>query len=93
MNKIAVGLILMGVFLGSTVISYADGVIVPFSIKVDSFKKEMKSHGMDLEGKDNSDGEIQNNGNSLKVITYRPVTMEQLEIIKQASIKTMRNNG
>lgn len=91
MNKIAVALILtIGVGVGSTAISYADGVVIPMSIKVEKFKKEMKHHGINLYGGDEADGYIQNDGNKIKVITYKPVTMEQLELIKQAAFKTVR---
>lgn len=87
MNKILVGLILM-VF--STSIAFADGVIIPLPIKVESFKKEMKSLGMDLSGDDDADGYVENLGTSIKVITYRPVTIEEMDLIREAAIKTVR---
>lgn len=70
--------------------SFADGVVIPVSIKVEAFKKEMKSKGMNLYGGDDADGEIQNYGTSMKVITYKSVTMNQLELIKNAAFKTVR---
>lgn len=89
MNKITVGLIVVAL-MGSTVISYADGVVIPFSIKTDAFKKEIKSRGLDLYGTDKSDGEIQNNGTSMKIITYKPVTSEQMDLMKDVANKTVR---
>ena len=89
MNKILVGLI-VGALISSTSICFADGVIIPGSIKVEAFKKEMKSHGMDLYGTDNSDGEVENKGTQMKVITYKSVTPEQLELIKDIATKTVR---
>lgn len=91
MNKIAVGLILtLGVVMGSTVISYADAVVIPVSIRVDAFKSEMKKCGMDLSGQDSSDGEILNMGTSMKVITYKSVTPKQLDLIRDVAFKTAR---
>lgn len=91
MNKITVGLILaIGVLVGSTVISYADGVVIPVSIKIEAFKEEMKKSGIDLYGRDNSDGEIQNSGTSMKVITYKPVTLQQMDLMKDAAVKCRR---
>ena len=71
-------------------IAHADGIIIPFSIKVNEFKKEMKKSGMDLYGRDNSDGEVSNNGTSIKIITYKPVTLEEMELIKEIASKTVR---
>ena len=90
MKKILVGVILMGVVMASTSISYADGVIVPASIKVEAFKKQMKSKGMDLYGKDDSDGEIQNMGTQMKIITYKPVTINQLNLIGDVAKENAR---
>ena len=89
MNRIVAGLI--GVTLmGFATISYADGVLVPGSIKIASFKKEMKKRGMDLYGRDDSDGAIENGGTQIKIITYKPVTPEQLDLIKDVSYKNAR---
>jgi len=90
MNKILVGLIGLSL-LGSTSIVHADGIVIPVSIKVESFKKEMKSRGMDLFGSDDSDGHIDNLGTSIKVITYRPVTTEQMDLIKEVASKNVRD--
>ena len=71
-------------------IVHADGIEIPFPIKVNEFKKEMKKSGMDLYGRDNSDGEVANNGTSIKIITYKPVTLEEMELIKEIASKTVR---
>lgn len=76
--------------MGSTAISFADGIVIPVSIKVEAFKREMKEKGMNLYGFDNSDGEVQNSGNRMKVITYKPVTTEQMELIKQVAFHNVR---
>ena len=89
MNKILVVLTML-TLLGATSISYADGVVIPVSIKVEAFIKEMKKSGMDLSGGDNSDGKIENNGTNIKIITYKPVSIEQMELMKDAASKTVR---
>ena len=92
MNKMVVGVILtIGVVVASTTIVFADGVVIPGSIKVEKFREEMKSHGMDLYGKDSSDGDIENKGNAIKVITYKPVTIEQMDWMKDAAAKSVRD--
>lgn len=77
-------------FLFSTAICYADGVVIPMPTKVEAFKKQMLEKGMNLYGGDEADGEIINNGTSIKVITYKPVTMEQMELMKEIAFKTVR---
>lgn len=92
MNKVLVGLILtIGVGVGSTSIALADGVVIPVSIKVQAFKKEIKSRGMNLDGGDNADGFVEDAGNRIKVITYKPVSDKQMDLIKEAAFKTVRN--
>lgn len=94
MNRLLVGVIVsIGVIMASTSMSFADGVIIPGSIKIEEFKKVMKENGMDLYGDDESDGFIENEGNKIKVVTYKSVTMEQLEMMKETAFKTVRKNG
>lgn len=92
MNRIVVGLIGL-MLVGSTAISYADGVIIPVSINTDDFKKEMKDKGIDLYGTSESDGFIEDKGNQIKVVTYKPVTIEQMELMKEVSFRTVRQSG
>jgi len=89
MNRIVVGVSVL-LIMASTTISYADGVIIPASIKVEQFKKEMLAHGIDLSGGDDADGFIESKGNEIKVITFNPVTIEQMELMKEVAFKTVR---
>lgn len=73
--------------------SFADVVQIPGSIRVGEFRKFMKNAGMDLSGKDESDGMIENQGTRIKVVTYQAVTMEQLDLMKEAATKSTRQNG
>lgn len=68
----------------------ADGVIIPGSVKVSKFKKIMKHLGMDLYGGDEADGLVEEGGTQIKVITYRPVTIEQMDWMKEAAQKSLR---
>lgn len=88
MRKILVGLTI--ILLSSTSIAHADGVVIPVSIKVNAFIADMKEHGMDLSGSDYSDGKIEDSGTTIKVITYRPVTIEQMDLIKDAAFRNRR---
>lgn len=76
--------------LATAPLSFADGVIIPGSIKVERFKQLMKEHGMDLYGGDDADGEIQNSGTKMKVVTYKPVTLEQMETMKEVATLSLR---
>lgn len=87
MNKIVVGLVAL--VISSTTICYADTIRVPFSVKSDSFKKDMKEHGIDFSGTDDSDGEITQVG-GFKVITYKPMTPEQMDLIKDSCFRNAR---
>lgn len=89
MNKIVVGVLVL-LMMASTTICYADGVIIPGSIKVKAFKKEMKKYGFNLDGEDDSDGYIENYGTKIKVITYKPVTLDDLEVIKKVAFENVR---
>lgn len=73
--------------------SFADGIVIPGSIKLNEFKRLMKERGMDLSGTDNADGMIESGGNKIKVITYQPVTLEQLDLMKEVASITLRKNG
>lgn len=90
MNKILVGIMMATAIVFSTSIALADGVIIPGSIKVEEFKKIMLKHGMDLSGGDDADGYVDNKGTSIKVITYAPVSIEQMELMKEAAFKSVR---
>lgn len=87
MRKILVGLVML---IGSTSIAHADGVVIPVSIKINAFIEDMKQQGMDLSGCDECDGKIEDSGTKIKVITYRPVTIEQMDLMKDAALRNRR---
>lgn len=70
--------------------AFADAVIIPGSVKVSKFKKIMKEFGMDLCGRDDADGLVEQRGTQIRVITYRPVTIEQMDWMKKAAQKSLR---
>ena len=74
-------------FMGS---SFADEINIPFAINVKAFKKEVKAHGLDLYDKEKSHGFVQNKVSMFTVFTYKQATTEQLEIIKNATWKSLR---
>lgn len=90
MNKILVGLIGITLLLGSTSIVHADGVVIPVSTKVEQFKELMLENGMNLYGGDDADGFIEDYGTKIKIITYKQVTIEQMELMKEAAFKSVR---
>ena len=87
MNKILVGIMMATAIVFSTSIALADGVIIPGSIRVEEFKKLMNERGMDLSGSDDSDGYVENGGNKIKVISYAPVKMEKMELMKEIAFE------
>ena len=89
MKRILLGLITIGV-IGSSSISYADVVNIPFCLKLEAFKKELKEKGFNAYGGDNADGEIENFGTSIKVITYKPVSIEKMEVMKDVAMHHVR---
>lgn len=70
--------------------SFADGVMIPGSIKVGQFKKLMKDRGMNLYCGDESDGAVEEGGTQIKVVTYQPVTEKQLDDMKEAALLSLR---
>lgn len=67
--------------------SFADEIEVNFPIYVEKFKVEAKERGLDLY---DVDGFVESKGQRFVVYTYKPVTLEQLETIKTATWKSMR---
>lgn len=70
--------------------SFADVAWIPGSIKVERFKEEMAKVGMDLSGTDEADGLVENFGTKLKVVSYRSLTIEQLDQLKEAARVSLR---
>ncbi len=81
------GIVLAMVFLLGCSLSHATEVRVPYGIYVEQFKKESKEKGFDL---NDVDGFIQNKGNNFVIYTYKPITDEQLELIKDLTWNNMR---
>jgi hypothetical protein len=71
--------------------SQADEVRIPFAVYVEDFKKDAKEQGLDLYDNRNSDGFIQNKGQEFYVFTYKPISMEHLDLIKELTWKHIRD--
>lgn len=69
---------------------YADEVKIPFPVYMEEFKLECKKNGIDLYGKKESDGFVDDKASSFTVMTYKSVNEKQLEIIKDCTWKTIR---
>lgn len=82
-----IGILTILLSLGCS-LSFADEIRIPVSVKVDDFKNECKKSGFDL---NEVDGFVENKGQRFIVYTYKSVTDQQLEIIKDAAWKTKRN--
>lgn len=83
--KIVISLTLLAIFGCS--ISSATEINIPFPVYADQFKVDAKERGFDLY---DGDGFVENKGDNFKVFTYKAVTDEQLEIIKDLTWKNMR---
>lgn len=70
--------------------SFSDEVRVPFAIYLEDFKAEAKENGFDLYDTRESHGFIENKGGRFTVCTYRSVTQEQLDLIKELTWKHLR---
>lgn len=71
-------------------VSFADEVNIPFGVKMKSFKKSLKSKGLDFDGNDDSLGFIENKGMSLTLFSYRNLTKEELYKIQVSASDTYR---
>lgn len=69
-------------------ISFADEIRIPQAVYIDKFKAYTKEHGIDL---NDVDGFVENHGQNFKVFTYKNMTSEQLDIIKDATFKNLRD--
>lgn len=70
--------------------SYSDEVIIPFAVYVDDFKTDMKNCGIDLYDDRHSDGFIKNEGTKITIFTYRSLTIDELQTIKDLCFKHHR---
>lgn len=71
--------------------AFADEVNIPFAINKTKFLEETKSLGLDLYDNETSDGFIKNEGQKFIVYTYKTITVEQLNIIKDCTFKSLRD--
>lgn len=74
-------------FLPMSFICFADEIRIPMSIKVDKFKEECLKGGLNL---NDVDGFIENHGMSFKVFSYKNLTTEQLDLIKESTWKSLK---
>ena len=75
-------------FMGS--LSFADEIEIPFAVHMDKFMEECSANGLDLYGRDSSQGFVENKGSRFIVYTYKMATDEQLSIIKDSAFKNLR---
>ncbi len=83
-----IGLLLVTLSMSS--ILWADEIQVPFGVYMDEFKSECKLKGLDLEGNKNSQGFVKDEAGKFSVFTYKTATPEQMDIVKDATWKTIR---
>lgn len=70
--------------------SFADVIWIPMATKVDKLKLELKEHGIDLYGTDESDGYVENLGTKIKIVTNRWMEDDEMELIKEAAVNARR---
>lgn len=80
--------ILAGVLVITPSISFADEVHIGFPVKLEQFKAYTKERGFDLNDKD---GFVENKGQEIVVYSYHTMTPQQMEIVKDATFKNLRN--
>lgn len=66
---------------------YADNIIIPFECYPKQIQTKFLKHNIKLElngetREQDTFGFIRNNGSNYEIVTYKPVTNEQLELIK-----------
>ena len=86
MKKI-IGLIIILSVISITVNCFSDEVIIPFECFPKQIQEKFLKHNIKLElnqetKEKDTFGFIRNNGSSYEIVTYKPVTEERLEMIK-----------
>lgn len=71
-------------------LSHADVIWIPMPTKIEKFKEVAKEGGLDLYGTDESDGFVEDNGTRVKVVTYRWVEADELEVLQRAALEARR---
>ena len=87
-NIVVVGM--ASLFIFTTTMTYADIIHIPRATKVKQFVEESRRLGLDLSGSDESDGFVNDRGTEIEIVTYRNMTLEELEIIKESAFKAVR---
>jgi hypothetical protein len=78
------------VLVGVTLPSHADEINIPFSVKIESFKRELLNQGLDLYGQDDSDGYVFDRGSEIVVYTYKPLKITDMYLIKDVAMENLR---
>lgn len=71
-------------------VSLADEVIIPYGVYMDEFKSDCKARGLDLENTRTSHGFVDDRAGSFTVFTYETLTPNELDLIKDMSVKHRR---
>lgn len=92
MNRVRKGLIFVMTLwmLGLSVPAFSDDIEIPFPVKIQPFKEELKLKGLDLYDKEESDGFVINEGTQVTVRLYRRFNDEDLELVKTAAFNNIR---
>ena len=87
MNKV---LVIIGLCLLIASPLLADEIEIPFAIYTQDFIEDALTKGFDLTDSRDAHGFIDNRGARFIVCTYKQVTMEQLDLIKNLTWKHLR---
>ena len=71
--------------------SFADEIEIPFAVHMDKFMEDCVTDGLDLYGRDLSQGFVENKGSRFIVYTYKQATDKQLDIIKTSTFNNLRD--
>lgn len=85
------GLVVLFLMIHTT--SFADMVSIPFSCYPKKMQASFEKRGykLDLDGNDRTEdswGFIVNKGNKFEVYTYKPITVEELEMLREVTWET-----
>ena len=89
MTKRNILLVIAGMCFASS-LALADEIQIPYGVYMDEFKAECKLKGLDLENTRASQGFVNDRANEFSVFTYKTATPEQLDLIREVSLKHRR---
>lgn len=69
---------------------FADEIKIPFPLERQKFLKECKKRGVDLYDKKDSIGFAENRGGETTVYTYKNISYENMDKIKEAAFNSIR---